>query len=230
MLLSSSSPGGGPYPQTPCWRQAESNDGLTNMHMFYKLATLNLNQITHSTNINDRYLSTAMASSIVLASTVPSSGIILFTFSSSGTSRWLFSVQKFNFKEDKGGIIVQQILMILSPKQAMPVGLTYLLAGPPVAAPRPEASPRFGNESLFHQIQPPSGICLSSWHSPHPEVAGFPSSSPEARVSSSPCHPATVKKALITVLCVKQYVVQKLAFSTLTHGCFDIQQAPLMFC
>lgn len=41
--------------------------------------------------MNDRYLSTAIASSIVLASSVPSSGIILFTFSSSGISRWLFS-------------------------------------------------------------------------------------------------------------------------------------------
>lgn len=39
--------------------------------------------------VYDRYLSIAMASSIVLASTVPSSGTILFTFSSSGISRWL---------------------------------------------------------------------------------------------------------------------------------------------
>ena len=58
----------------------------------------------------DWYLSTAIASSIVLASTVPSSGIILFTFSSSGESRWLFSVGKnFNLEYDKGGDMVEDI-------------------------------------------------------------------------------------------------------------------------
>lgn len=41
---------------------------------------------------NNQNLSTAIASSIVLASMVPSSGMILFTFSSSGTSRWLLSI------------------------------------------------------------------------------------------------------------------------------------------
>ena len=47
------------------------------------------------------YLSTAMASSTDRASTAPFSGIIMFTFSSSGVSRWLFSVGNNHLKHEK---------------------------------------------------------------------------------------------------------------------------------
>lgn len=76
--------------------------------MIYRLEKLN-DKMSHTrTNINDRYLSMAMASSIVLASMIPSSGITLFTFSSSGISRWLCTSvgKKFNLKQDKGGVRV----------------------------------------------------------------------------------------------------------------------------
>ena len=49
----------------------------------------------------DSYLRTAMASSIVLASIVPSSGTIRLTFSSRGVSRWLGSVGEKNKRHGK---------------------------------------------------------------------------------------------------------------------------------
>lgn len=63
-----------------------------NNNLFFSMMPDHMFRIRMSHTVHmvyDRYLSIAMASSIVLASTVPSSGTILFTFSSSGISRWL---------------------------------------------------------------------------------------------------------------------------------------------
>lgn len=151
--------------------------------------------------VYDRYLSIAMASSIVLASTVPSSGTILFTFSSSGISRWLSFVGG-NFVWNK--VVTWQtnfywhnfiLTSMLCLQPELYLSAWFSLA--PVQAARSEAAPRSGHESPFLLMQPPSGLFLWSLHFPHPEVAGFPFSSPESQASSSPCRPAETERFLI---------------------------------
>lgn len=218
-LLSSSALGDGPSPQVQCWRQEERD--VRGIHMFCKPKILKLYPTLENSH------TVWMASQSVPehsdgvfycpgfhGSFIRNDSVHILLQGNLQVA--LFCRSTFYRKDDKGDAVGNKnhwfepetdfirlyliVAWVFSHHYQPQLYLSALFPDPPASAAHSEAPRQSGHESLFLQVQPPSGLCLLCGQIPHPEVSGFPSSSPRARVSSSPCHPATTEGFLIRLL------------------------------
>ena len=225
-LLSSSALGDGPIPQVQCWRQGTEGciEGLLTFPCFVSLRILNWTQ--HQSNYKDDQNSHAVWTANASVPE-HSDGVFYCPGFHSSLIRddsvhvllqgnlqvALFCRNTVYREDDKRGAMENKIhwfqphtdfiRLYLNLDQVFcrhyqpQLYLSALFPDPPASVAHSEAPRQSGHESLFLQVQPPSGLCLLSWQIPHPEVAGFPSSSPGAQASSSPCRPATTEGFII---------------------------------